>query len=506
MQLHLLNSLPGHPTIDLHDFAPVQLYPAPPSHAFTSTSPSGDAQSAFSTCHRFSVPLPSYLASQPSFASASTSAHPSSSPALPGTLNLSSSHRGEVRWSLEAKLSLTSSGDIIETVPVEGTPQDVFFTSDEPANEVEQSLDQDGVKARLLVDNDSPRLGALLRLGVEVRAKEREKTGVAGLSTQPDPAKTLRRLRRVRVQLFRRVQIHGSSSTTQFTSASTSSPNGSSTEQPGMSHLSLLHQSGKVLRHPGLSRSHPPLRVLFTLPTVQLGATADQSWGEISQSTIYHSVEFFVRVGVGFVGGEGQDAADWTLEQPITIRPKIWREPTVVVVERGLVPALGMDGEAVAGPAGGEGQVSMSEEEMAREAYRRKGLDTVGSQGTYRASEGVDGGGEDMPPAWDAGPSHSDLHSIANGEPLATQPGIPVEARGVSRGQEGALPSFLESEAQMASGEAPFPKERVMSERLIPVDFDTEGGVGQVVEEDGATMVGRSGSLGGELGTWVEVS
>lgn len=203
-------------------------------------------------------------------------------------------------------------------------------------------------------------------------------------------------------------------------------------------------------------------------------------------ATPYHKVEFFVRVGVGFGGGEGQDAGDWILEQSITIRPKVWKEPREIVIERGLVPALGTDGEGVGGLSAGE---AMTDEQLAREAYRQKGLDTVGNQGTYRAAQE----GE-MPPAWDAGPSHSDLHNLAaHGHPP------PADA------EAGGLPSFLESEAQMANGEAPLVRERVMSERLVPVNFD-DGDLTVPTAEDRATTVGRRGSLGGELGNWVEVS
>jgi hypothetical protein len=429
VQLNLSNTLPDHPPIHIHIFPSQTLYPSSQSTSSTRDVP-------FPTASRFSIFLPP------------------ESP-LPGTLNLASSSRGEIRWYLTVTLSLLSGQNLEEIVQVEGTPQDAAGSNADVATEVEEVVERDGVRARVLLDAERPRLGALLRLGVEIRAMERQKTGVAGLSTQPNPAQTLRPLRRVRVELFRRVRI--------MTLSSTASSSTSPAPDEGKQHLTVLYASGKSLRYPGMSPVHPPLRVLFTIPTIQLGSVADQSWGEITMRVPYHDIQFFVRVSIGFEGS----GSDWELEKPIEVRPKIWREPRQVVIQRGQQPVLG-DGDTIP-----EDSNPLTDEEMAREAYRLKGQDTVGTDGTIRMESHTPG--EDLPPTFEgAGPSR------------------------------GGLPTFLESEAQMRTGEAPLPTEAVTSERLIPVVF--EEGEGQVEEVDRTTTVKRRGSLGGELGTWVEVT
>jgi hypothetical protein len=303
----------------------------------------------------------------------------------------------------------------------------------------------------------------LLRLGVEVRPMDRQKTGVVGLSSQPNPSDTLRPLRRVRVEMFRRVRLPD-------TAAGAGSSSSASTETP--QHLSLLYASGKSLRYPGSSISEAPLRVLFTLPTTQLGSVADNTWGEITQSTPYHTVSFFIRTTIGFAGIESSPDRDsaWTIEREIEVRPKIWKEPRQVVISGGEVPAMGE----------GEEDVDMGDmtEEQIKQAYRMKGMDIVGQSGTYRHDGDREG---DLPPPFDgAGPSH------------ATPPLIPP-----AEGHEGGLPTFMESEAQARAGDAPIIGQDIMSETLAPVNFELE---------DRNTTVGRRGSLGGELGTWVEVS
>lgn len=432
--LTLSDYYPHRPTLPIQSFDPQTLYPP-------STATSSSSNNAFPTIHRFNIPLPSHEL-------------------LPGTLNLSHHNRGEVKWNLTVNLTLPGGSVITESVPVEGTPQDIYPEAEGEeqsveVDEVEEVLERDGVKARMLLDQTRPRLGKLLRLGVEVQPGPRQKTGVAGLSSQPDPADTLRSLRRVRVEMFRRVRISHEQS-----SASSSKAASSDTTE-GQQHLSLVYTSGKVLRYPGSSRSHPPLRVLFTLPTTQFGSVADNTWGEITQKTPYHTVTFFVRATIGFGGADVSPTTEgqpWILEREITLRPKIWKEPRQVLISGGNAPALGQGGE--------EG--GMTEEEL-RQAYRLKGMDVVGQSGTYRS-----GGVSDLPPPFEgAGPSHS------GGE------------------AEGELPTFLESEAQMRTGEAPLPADAIPSERLVPVGLDDD--------ERNAT-VGRRGSLGGELGTWVEVS
>jgi hypothetical protein len=250
-----------------------------------------------------------------------------------------------------------ASGEVHENIQIEGTPQETPSATDKRReNEAEAVLDRHGVTTRLLVGDPSPRLGSLLRLGVEIQptGRQRQRTPVAVLATMPDPASTLRALRRVRVELYRNVHIHS---------------------EEAREHLTLLHASGKSLRYPG--QAQPPLRVLFTLPTVQLGSTVNQTWGEISMNTPYHSVTFLVRVILGF-GAVAETAPeemrDFVVEQKIDIRPKAWMER--------------LEDE------------DMTEEEWAMEAYRRKGLDRVGGTGTYRVAD------EEGPPGFDEpGPS-----------------------------------------------------------------------------------------------------
>ena len=436
----MTDTFPNRPAVDIHSFDVQTLYPPNSSTSSSSNEP-------FPSISPFNIPLP-----------------PSDS--LPGTLNLTLSDRGEVKWALIVTLT-TNAGTVIETVPVEGTPQEVAFTTNEPNNgesaeEVEAMLEKSGVKCRMLLDTARPRLGQLLRLGVEVRTMERQKTGVAGLSTQPNPSDTLRPLRRVRVEMFRRVRLlEANAAAASSSSATTDTPQ----------HLSLLYASGKSLRYPGSSTTHPPLRVLFTLPTTQLGSVADNTWGEITQTTPYHTVSYFIRTTIGFGGVESSPNRDnaWIMEREIELRPKVWKEPRQVVVSRGEVPALGE----------GEDHIElgdMTEEEL-KQAYRMKGMDIVGQSGTYRLDGGQEG---DLPPPFDgAGPSHS------------------VPPPPPARENQGGLPTFLESEAQARAGEAPMINQEVLSERLVSLSFETE---------DRNTMVGRRGSLGGELGTWMEVS
>lgn len=427
--------------------------------------------------------------------------------------------KGEVRWGLRVELVLPSGQKVAEDIRIEGTPQDVEQGSslsptlggpqvngEGPKGEVEEKVEKDGVVARLLVDQATPRLGDLLRLGVEIKPQEkRKKTGVAGLSSQPDPAETLRPLRRVRVELFRRVTIHSdvhpqsSNSTGRPSSSTISAENEGDSESTSSSeHLTLLHASGKSLRYPGSGRNHPPVRVLFTVPTAQLGAVAEQTWGEINMTTVYHSVSFFLRVTIGFGVEAGRD---WIIQREIVIRPRLWREPTEVVIERGLEPApgVGVDGDeivaagagtSIAGGASAAEGHYRSDEELARAAYRHKGRDVVGESGTFRAAgeTAAAGRSDDLPPPFDGAPPEG-------GQTSGAGPSTSVSG----------LPTFLESEEQMRAGDAPLPTELVRSERLVAVAFEEEiDGDGESF--DRSTWVGRRGSLGGELGTWVEVS
>ena len=424
VRLHLFNTLPNHSSIPLHVFPSVTLYP--PAGSISSFISDGYDNASFPPVHRFSIPLP-----------------PDS--LMPGTLDLASSNRGQIRWYLTVRLALQSGQVIEDVVQVEGTPPELGPS--EGVVEVEEVLQRDGVRARLLLDTNQPRLGSLLRLGLEVRAMEREKTRVAGLSAQPNPTQTLRPLRRVRVELFRRVRILTPSSAA---SSSSTSPAPEDQKQ----HLTLLYASGKSLRYPGMNPVHPPLRVLFTIPTTQLGSVAEQSWGEITMATIYHDVRFFVRVSIGFDGPD----SDWVLEKSIHIRPKLWKEPRQVVNPREQRLILGAD------------ETGMVTDE---EAFRLKGQDMVGANGTIRG--GSQTSGEDLPP--------------------------PFEGEGSAGPSRGGLPTFLESEAQMQAGEVSNPVETVASQQQVrgAIELDESGST------DRSTTVGRTGSLAGELGTWVEV-
>lgn len=464
----MLDCLPGHPTVSLHDFPLATLYPPYNPTNESSSAPSASADIPFSSSHRFAFVLPPSLGKD--------------SP-IPGTLNLTASRRGEVKYTLTVILHLVSGGTLEENVRIEGTPQDVAVDEEvEVKHESEAVLERDGVKTRFVMETDTPRLGDLVRLGVEVKPMERQKTGVAGLSAQPNPAETLRPLRRVRVELFRRVKILDPSTA----SSSSSSPDNSP------EHLTLMFSSGKSLRFPGTSRARPPLRVLFTLPTAQLGSVAGDTFGEITSHTKYHQITFFVRVTIGFGGnpemmlnapGPGPSSSsasnaneavkDWFIERELTIRPRLWIEPREIFIHGGHLPATGT-GADVVNPEDLEGL-----DEATKAAYRAKGLDIVGDQGTYRAPEV--GGGDDPPPSGPSGAHRDEGHSPA--------------ASGQAEGESG-LPSFSESQAQMQAGDAPVLANGVPSERLAPVQF----------EEDRATSVGRRESLGGELGTWVEVS
>lgn len=418
-----MNRAPDMPVLRLYTSGPHTVWNLPFEHDHSASS---STLVSFPSTHRFSIPLHT-----PSFPHASTSI----ASCLPGTLDLTSVHKGELRWSLKVELKLDS-GTYSEDVKVEGTPEERF--EGEEADEVDTVVERGGVKTRLLLSDQAPRLGSLLHLGLEVRAMERKKTGVAGLSSQPDPSATLRGLRRVRVELYRQVRIRAGSS------AASSSREAPSTERQ---HLTLLYASGKSLRFPGINNL--PLRLLFTLPTAQTGAIADGSWGETSTSTPYHDVSFFVRATFGF-GALGEtvpsEPQDWVLQQQIRIRPRTWSEPTMPDLEAG--PAA----------AGSSSATVLSDEDLAKEAYRQKGLDIVGTSGTYRLEEA------DEPPEFEAGPSH------------------PIQSPG--------LPSFTESEAIAAVGQTPFSNAPIREASSSRAE---------------SLPVGRPDSLGGELATWVEV-
>ncbi|WWC86422.1 uncharacterized protein L201_001299 [Kwoniella dendrophila CBS 6074] len=514
INLSLTNHLPQHPTIILQE-SPIQtLYPPQPiSEVSTSTSPSPDA-TPFPTVHRFMIPLP-------------VSSDDVTEKSLPGTLNLTAYEKGEIRYTLSTKLELPDGQIVQEEIRIEGTPQQIVSSSfnDEQLEEVEEKLEKDGVLARLLIDKDRPRLGDLLRLGVEIRPIEREKkrTGVVDLAKQTNPIETLRPLRRVRVELYRKVIIHSNSITS-------SQPSSSSSPSPSTEHITLLHATGKSLRYPGSGKKYPPLRVLFTIPTAQLGIIAEQTWGEITCSTKYHSIQFFIKVIIGF--GDISASKDWNLIKSITIRPKKWAQPSTHSLQSSTMES-NIHGMPVNGQASSSHNVerqgsgaSWSEEEYKKEAYRQKGKDVVGSTGTFRFPDNDNTGGSssDLPPPFfenddnQAGPSSSSTRN-SNAH---VQHGV----LNVPSSSSSELPSFLESEEQARTGEIPILEKPIESERLVPVNFDRDDQIDipdedEVIENanhssseenhsdigpafDRNNWVGRRGSLRGELGTWVE--
>jgi hypothetical protein len=418
--LNLTTQYLDQPTVQLLHFPSQSLYPP-------LNSSSTLIQSPFPTSHRFSIPL---------------------TQTSPGTLDLNPRH-GSITYTLQILLTLSSGEIITESIQVEGTPFSIENGVD-TAEEVEKVLERKGVRTRVLVDTPRPRLGSLLRLGVEVQPI----ISTGGASSMDDkeptdPRATLRPLRRVRVELFRQVRITLPQSTLPSIPSSSSTSTSTSPEAEGRQHLQLLYTSGKSLRYPGSTSHHPPLRVLFTMPTSNT-SSSDQSWGEITQKSIYHDVGFFIRVSIGFGLGGGDGKGDWILEIPITIRKKRW-----------------MGYENLSDGSSEVDQEYMNEDALAREAYRRKGQDAVGSAGTYRIADGPSGSasvGDDLPPPFEAGPS------------------------GTAAIGDGGLPTFLESEEQIRG-------------------LSRGGRVrNRSVERNRATSVGRSGSLGGELASWVEVS
>lgn len=140
---------------------------------------------------------------------------------------------------------------------------------------------------------------------------------------------------------------------------------------------------------------------------------------------------------------------------------------------------------------GSQDEGTIADEDLAREAYRIKGEDVVGHGGTSRFIEGGEAQ-EDLPPPFElpAGPS-----SLPNGAQHGERPRVQRGGAGIPGGQE--LPTFLESEAQMRTGEAPVLRDAPRTERLVPVQL----------EDEAELPVGRpAGGIGGELETWVEVS
>ncbi|BEJ10910.1 hypothetical protein CspHIS471_0103320 [Cutaneotrichosporon sp. HIS471] len=454
----LLDRAAGMPDMDLAAFPTHILYP--PSGANTSSS----ATAPFPLSHRFAIDLPSCLRN--------------GSP-LPGSLDLG--HDNAIRWLVHVNLTLTTGEVVTEQLRIDGVPPELDVGEDED-NEPEDAVarvDRAGVSVRLVLSCTTPRLGDSLHIGVEVCPQRRERTGLAGLVAQPDPNDILRPLRRVRVELVRVVDV-------------ASPPQSSAAAAVGGINTvsTTVHASGKSLRYPGAAGKHPPLRLLFALPTAQVHQGMLATGGEISASTTYHDIRFVARATLGFSERHEQSASTsrgeaWVVEQEITVRPPVWREPATVVIEGGMAPASGIGGE-------GSGVVSADDvltpppdddSSEAREAYRRKGRDVVGEGGTTRAEHSHH---HDAPPPFDdsdAGPSGTHNANMDTGTDSDTTEDGPA-----------GLPSFNESEAQMRSGAAPRLHDAPESERLQPVAFD----------DFTPSRTPRRPSLRGELASWTE--
>lgn len=482
IKLNLQSCLPNYPTLDLFDFPPLQLYPPPPAlHADSGNTEPQPTQGQgsrhpFPTSQTFSIPLPGRIP-LPSWAQHGKQQHGGEA-LLPGTLNLAAYNKGQIRYSLTVLLVLSSGQVISHSIPVEGTPQlvpsasDVNDDPDGGKEEVEEVLRKKGVMTRLVLSTARPRLGGLLHLGVEIRRDEgseigeREKGMAEGEEEETRAA--LRRMRRVRVELFRRVIIHLPPDPANINA---------NTNTNTVTHQTLLHASGKSLRYPGPSPTNPPLRLLFTIPTIPNPSsstttthdgTGEQSWGEVSMVGGYHQVTFGVRVGVGGgvmggggigvgVGGAeggGCDENDFVVEKEIEILPKIWSPLTLAPApasppshqiqyqlqtqdgfEFDIPPELAAELALVDSPSSSSlpppSAYSSFDAEpadtlSAREAYRLKGRDIVGPSGTTRlppspsgnADRDGSGGGEgeredDLPPPFES----SAIHSTALGGP-----------------------------------------------------------------------------------------
>nr|ODN87472.1 hypothetical protein L203_03249 [Cryptococcus depauperatus CBS 7841] len=450
IQLDLKGYLPGCDVLSLYEFPIETLYSVTSEEAQTSPN------KGLPTSHRFTIPLPDGLPEpiwSPSLAEGRES---ESSQPVPGTINLSAYNKGEIRYTLTVTAT-HSNQTTASAVTIEGTPQTPLPPASLPAQEVSETLTRSGIRTKILLSTDKPRLGQLIHLGVEVKPEERGKTGVAGLSSAPDVKGTLRRLRRIRVEFLRLITIH--------------SPH----ERP-QEHLSLLHSSGKSVRYPGANR--PPPRLLFTLPTIHTSAVADQTWAEISMRAGWWEVQFRIRVSVGFgesgaASGSSANDDDWVIEHPITVLPRIWAPPDLV--SSPLYEYLALDGPSE--PFATNQTSSLTAEDLAREAreaYRLKGRDVVGDGGTLRVDNANHE--EELPPPFETGQDHP------SAGPSFYAPGT------ISENQVGAsdLPTFLESEAQMRQGLQPLESRGKERE-----------------ERQGSLSVGHEG-LRGELASWKE--
>lgn len=420
IHLHLVNTLDPFPPLTLLLTPSLTLYPPP--HPLLPTSSS--SAHPFPTSHRFLIPLPS--------------------DPIPGSLHLPGA-RGEVKYELEVLLRLNNGEEVREKVVAEGTPEEVGQGSiGDKAEDHQVLLERDGARVRVVADREVVRVGSGLKVGVEVgtlldrgtAASSREKAPLELPPQAPRPGEGLRGLRRVRVECWRKVVSPPAPTAPQAYQVASCSTSPLLEEPSPLETHTLLYKSGKSCRYPG--PSNPPIRLLFNLPppTLHLTTGNEPTWGELTQSTAYHDISFFVRVSIGFgeARHDGASAshakADWVVDIPIRVVPKKWREPNAVVLERGLSAGFGIGGDGTA-------QDTVGDQDEERELYRRKGRDVVGDLGTIRATD-ADG----APPPFDpAGPS-----------------------------QAAELPTFLESQTQ--SLHLPPPAAPPLTQRLQPVDFD----------------------------------
>ncbi|KAE8542905.1 hypothetical protein D1P53_000968 [Cryptococcus gattii VGV] len=473
------------------------LYPPPPAiHSDSGTEQQLGASRPplpFPTSQTFSIPLPERIP-LPSWAHQ----RGGGDALLPGTLNLTAYNKGQIRYSLTVRLVLSSGQIISHSIPIEGTPQ--VQVHHEPAQgdekdeveQVEQVLTKKGVMTRLVLSTARPRLGDLLHLGVEIKRVENVSTSKGEKGTvegeEEETKAALRRMRRVTVELFRRVIIH------------LPDPNGRT-----ITHQTVLHASGKSLRYPGPPR---PIRLSACssrsprFPT-RLRPRPPRMAGQVSRvggkvgvgGGAMGGVGVGMGVGVGGAGGRvevggGGDENDFVVEKEIEILPKIWsplppdqhhqqqhhqqqqqqqRATYQLQTQDGFAfdtpPELAAELSLNSSPspyssdADAGAEAAITDTLSARDAYRLKGRDIVGPSGTTRlpppsssgnAREG--GGGEDdfPPPPFESSAESSaiDVTPTSLDGPGPGPSGGGYFGADVDEGQGSGLPSFLESEQQ----------------------------------------------------------
>lgn len=365
---------------------------------------------AFGSSHAFVIPL-------------APASDGEASARLPGCVHLAGA--GEVRYELEAVLRVAhgagaqsqNGGNIEEVREVQvvhltpcagdgdaaeglGAPRPTVAT---------RTMSKDGqtTRMRLLVANTRTHIGEALPVGVEIGAAPGEEAepssaGDADTTPAPDP----RALRRVKLELYRRVRTPSLSPAEAGQSTSSSSVASAAPAPPAWTaHTFLLWRSGKSCRF----SPRQPIRLMFHLPPhasvhpmVLPGAAARGAaeggsgsgagdtiaCGEMTQETPYHEVTFFVRAIAGYATGDGPGRADvdLVLDQELEVLAPRWplAGDAVPPDSAGTPPAH------LAADAALAQQLSYDEDDLPdsaearNEAYRRKGTDVVGAGGTYR--------------------------------------------------------------------------------------------------------------------------